>query len=305
MSFSSEAKKELCRRTPVDRGCLRAETCGLLLFGRQFSFRGISLITENRTVSDLFCQLLSGQGIMVERISSLSRKRAGNQVYTVSVPDENDRRKLVEWCGCTGKEGQLYIPGEHLAGIGEVEAFLRGAFLACGTVTDPKKDYHLEFACPTQRLAQDMVLLLHQKSGLSLEPGIISRKGDFVVYLKGSEQIADLLTYLGAQRASMELIQVKMLKEVRNYVNRTTNFTTANIGKTASAAAQQIRAIHKIEQKMGLEGLPEDLRELARLRLDNPEMSLRELGEALSEPISRSGVNHRLRRILEIAEDMG
>ena len=102
----------------------------------------------------------------------------------------------------------------------------------------------------------------------------------------------------------MELIQVKMLKEVRNYVNRTTNFTTANIGKTASAAAQQIRAIQKIERKMGLEGLPEDLRELAQLRLDNPEMSLRELGESLSEPISRSGVNHRLRRILEIAEDI-
>lgn len=133
---------------------------------------------------------------------------------------------------------------------------------------------------------------------------MISRKGDFVVYLKGSEQIADLLTYLGAQQASMELIQVKMLKEVRNYVNRTTNFTTANIGKTASAAAQHIRAIQKIERKMGLEGLPEDLRELAQLRLDNPEMSLRELGESLSEPISRSGVNHRLRRILEIAEDI-
>lgn len=305
MSFSSEAKKELCRQIPADRGCLRAETCGLLLFGRQFSCQGISLITENRAVSDIFCQLLSGQGVMVERISSLSRKKAGNQVYTVSVPDENDRRMLVESLGCTGKGGQAYIPGEGLLGPGEVEAFLRGAFLACGTVTDPKKDYHLEFVCPTQRLAQDMALLLNQKSKLGLEPGMISRKGDFVVYLKGSEQIADLLTYLGAQQASMELIQVKMLKEVRNYVNRTTNFTTANIGKTASAAAQQIRAIQKIERKMGLEGLPEDLRELAQLRLDNPEMSLRELGESLSEPISRSGVNHRLRRILEIAEDIG
>lgn len=304
MSFSSDAKKELCRHIPADMGCLRAETCGLLLFGHQFCPQRISLITENRAVSDIFCELLSSQGVMVERVSSLSRKKAGNQVYTVSVPDEDDRRALIKLCACSGKDGRPYIPGDSLPGAGGVEAFLRGAFLACGTVTDPKKDYHLEFVCPTQRLAQDLVLLLHQKSGLDLEPGMISRKGDFVVYLKGSEQIADLLTYLGAQQASMELIQVKMLKEVRNYVNRTTNFTTANIGKTASAAAQQIRAIQKIEQKMGLDSLPEDLRELAQLRLENPEMSLRELGESLSEPISRSGVNHRLRRILEIAEDL-
>ena len=116
------------------------------------------------------------------------------------------------------------------------------------------------------------------------------------------EQVTDVLTYLGAQSAAMELMQVKMLKEVRNQVNRRTNFETANLGKTATAAARQLLAIQKIVASTGLGELPEDLRELAELRLQNPDMSLRELGETLSPPLSRSGVNHRLQRLVELAE---
>lgn len=123
-----------------------------------------------------------------------------------------------------------------------------------------------------------------------------------MVYSKGMEQVTDVLTYLGAQSAAMELMQVKMLKEVRNQVNRRTNFETANLGKTATAAARQLLAIQKIVASTGLGELPEDLRELAELRLQNPDMSLRELGETLSPPLSRSGVNHRLQRLVELAE---
>ena len=131
---------------------------------------------------------------------------------------------------------------------------------------------------------------------------IRDRRGAFVVYSKGMEQVTDVLTYLGAQSAAMELMQVKMLKEVRNQVNRRTNFETANLGKTATAAARQLLAIQKIVASTGLGELPEDLRELAELRLQNPDMSLRELGETLSPPLSRSGVNHRLQRLVELAE---
>lgn len=304
MSFSSDAKNELCRQLPLDAGSARAQLCGMLLFGHSFQEDSISLVTENRAVAELFCELISCIGMMADKLTSLSRTRKKSAMYTALVPDGGDREKLLELCAAADEACERSIPVEQLPKGSGTSAFLRGAFLACGTVTDPNKDYHLEFSAPTRRLAQDLCLLLRKESGLSFEAGIISRKGDFVVYLKGSEQIADLLTYLGAQQASMELIQVKMVKEVRNYVNRTTNFETANIGKTATAAAQQIEAIQKIEKKLGPDGLPEELRELARLRVENPEMSLRVLGESLSEPISRSGVNHRLKRIIDIAQEI-
>lgn len=303
MSFSYDAKKELCRQIPSDVQGLRAQACGLLLYGHSFSRSSVSLVTEHKEVAELFCQLISQMGMMADKLTSLSRRKGNNALYTAMVPDQGDRERLIGMFSCKDEEGNLCVPAQ-IQGNNAYAAFLRGAFLACGTVTDPNKDYHLEFSCPTRRLARDLNMLLRRESALSLEAGIIERKGDSVVYLKGSEHIVDLLTYLGAQQASMELIQVKMLKEVRNYVNRTTNFTTANIGKTASAAAQQLSAIQKIESKLGLDGMPEELSELARLRLENPEMSLRELGENLSEPISRSGVNHRLKRIMEIAREI-
>jgi DNA-binding protein WhiA len=301
VSFSYDAKKELCRQTPSDVPCLRAQACGLLLFGRSFGRDGMSLVTEHREVADLYCKLVSQLGMMADKLTSLSRRKKNSALYTAVVPDQGDRERLLDLFACVDGDGSLCLPSNLLKGPNVLSAFLRGAFLSCGTVTDPNKDYHLELSCPTKRLAEDLSGLLRRENALSLEAGMVERKGSYVVYLKGSEHIADLLTYLGAQQAAMELIQVKMLKEVRNYVNRTTNFTTANIGKTASAAAQQLSAIQKIESKWGLDGLPEELRELARLRKENPEMSLRELGESLTEPISRSGVNHRLKRIMEIA----
>ena len=150
------------------------------------------------------------------------------------------------------------------------------------------------------RLADLLFGLLSDFEGEPLQPALMTRKGSLVVYLKESERIADLLTVIGAGNASMELMQAKMFKEVRNYVNRKTNFETANFGKTVSAAIRQTEAIEKVIAMHGMEALPEDLREIARLRLENPEISLRELAERLG--MSRSGVNHRLRRILEIAE---
>ena len=183
--------------------------------------------------------------------------------------------------------------------------YLRNLYLEKGTMNNPELDYHLEFACAGEEEARKLAAFLSDVAELSVTAGITKRKGQYIVYIKDSEQITDLLAFMGANQAAMEFMQVKMVKEVRNYVNRTTNFETANIGKTASAAAEQLKAIRKIEQNQGLASLPEELREVARLRLENPEYSLRELGEALSPPITRSGVNHRLKRILQIAQEMG
>ena len=154
-------------------------------------------------------------------------------------------------------------------------ALLRGAFLACGTLTDPEKDYHLEFVVPYRYISRDLAKLLHE---WNLAPKQLERKGSHVVYCKDSERIEEILTLMGAQNAALELMGIKMYKDMRNNINRKINFETANISRTANAAAEQVYAIETILEHAGLESLPEELKEIALLRLENPEMSLRELG---------------------------
>ena len=189
-------------------------------------------------------------------------------------------------------------------GASEDALSLRRLFLEKGTMTNPARDYHMEFACASLEEAQALCSFLAYLPELSVTPGVTKRKGQYVVYVKGSEQITDLLAFIGANKAAMEFMQVKMVKEVRNYVNRTTNFETANIGKTASAAAGQLEAIRKIQQVRGLASLPEELRELAELRLENPDVGIEELGKMMTPPLSKSGMNNRLRRIEEIAKEL-
>lgn len=154
-------------------------------------------------------------------------------------------------------------------------------------------------------LAKDLTALMRDILELDLQPRFSRRKSTYVVYVKGGERVADFLTFLGAPSASMKLTQIRMFKELRNQVNRQTNFETANIGKTASAAAQEVLAIEKIQRTCGLAALPEDLQKLAAVRLQNPELSLRELGLRLVPPLSRSGVYHRLERIIHYSETCG
>ena len=153
-------------------------------------------------------------------------------------------------------------------------------------------------------LAGDLEKVISEIDEINAEPHIINRKGSYVVYIKGSENIADILTYMGAPMSALNIIQKKMLKSVRNNINRQVNSETANMNKTAAASAKQIYAINIIKEKRGLDFLSDDLKELALVRIENPEYNLRELGAALNPPISRSGVNHRLQRIMEIAEGL-
>ncbi len=299
MSFASDTKKEICREIPENACCQKAQAYGLWLFTRGFSLQENAVVTENGSVARLMAESAAEEaGGMVEMSVSMHRKESG--VYTLTIPGDDQRQRLLEAFGHTGHEVNLRLNRANLENDCCMRAFIRGAFLSCGTVTDPRKDYHLEFVVNHRRLAQDFITLLEEVEGLHLQPSLTRRKGSCVVYIKGSEHIADLLTYMGASGASMTLMQAKMVKEVRNYVNRTTNFETANIDKTASASARQVVAIHRLQETVGLDNLPDDLREMAYLRLENPEMSLRELGEALS--ISRSGANHRIQRLLEMAK---
>ncbi|XOQ44873.1 MAG: putative cell division protein WhiA [Clostridium sp.] len=302
MSFSSDTKKELCR-LKTDTCCQKAECYGILLFGKSFSPQSIALTTENRATAMRAAELAAvTTGVYVDVTASPPRRGKRRNAYTVSVPEENQIRQVLHRFGHTGEEINLRIHAANLENDCCRSAFLRGVFLSCGTVTDPSRDYRLEFVVPYLNLARDLTAFLQNIKELDVTPGMMNRKGSFVVYLKGSEHVADLLTFLGAGNAAMELMQIRMLKEVRNNVNRKTNFETANIEKTASAAAAQLMALEKIFACGGLSILPEELRPLALLRYQNPDLSLRELGQNLDPPLSRSGVNHRLRRIVELAD---
>lgn len=299
MSFTSQIKVELAKAEPRRLCCLRAQCYGAWLFSKCFSLQEGTYITETPAAARRMLELAAaGAGVAAQMRYAVSRRN--RPACRVSLPEEQDRRQLLEAFGHTGQEPCLRINRAVLEDECCPEAFLRGAFLTCGSATDPNKSYHLEFAVPHKNLAWDLYTLLGEAGGLGVAPAVVRRAGGWGVYLKDSGQIEDLLTYMGATRASMELMQVRMYKEAKNNINRKSNFETANMDKTYSASARQTAAIAAINDSRGLESLPENLRELARLRLDNPEMTLRELSGRLG--VSRSGVNHRLQRLLEIGE---
>lgn len=177
-------------------------------------------------------------------------------------------------------------------------AFLRGVFLASGTMTDPNEIYNLEMVFRYSWLANEVMRLLVQ---FEIPGKITERKGRYVVYLRDGDDISDFLRVLGASSSLLQLEDIRVVKEVRNRVNRRVNCETANIHKTAATSARQIEDIRVIEEREGLDSLPDSLREIAFLRLENPEATLSELGDLLDPPVGKSGVNHRLRRLHEIA----
>ncbi|MGL5694944.1 MAG: DNA-binding protein WhiA, partial [Peptostreptococcaceae bacterium] len=180
-------------------------------------------------------------------------------------------------------------------------AFLRGAFLGGGSISDPEKNYHMEFVTNNEDFANSLKDLINS---LGFNSKIVSRKNNYVVYLKESEQISDLLSIIGAHHALLSLQNTKILKEMRNNVNRIVNCETANLSKTVNAAVRQVENIRFIQQTIGINSLPENLQEIAVIREEYEDMTLKELGEMLNPPIGKSGVNHRLRKIEEIANKL-
>jgi DNA-binding protein WhiA len=182
-----------------------------------------------------------------------------------------------------------------------VSAFVQGAFLACGSITNPSNDYHLEFKVKSEKTAQALWNLF-EKIGFEFRK--IIRNNDNILYIKDSEKIEDILTFMGAVKSSLEIMDIKILKDVRNNINRTTNCETANITRTVDASTVQISAINKIISKKGFDYIPDELQEIAQKRIENPEISLRELKDLLSVNLSKSGVNHRLKKLIEISNEL-
>ena len=293
MSFSSDVKSELTKTEYLSSCCLHAQVYGLVLFAH-FSKYNLSITTENTDVFDLYLSYLKDYCKVNPVISEGSSKK-----LTAYLETDKEKEKVFEKFGHTINETTLRINRSNLNDECCATAFLRGVFLACGTVTSPERGYHLEFVVPYKRLCTDLIKFMDE---LNLNPKYIVRKGNHVIYFKDSESIEDILALIGAQDASLILMGVKIEKDVKNAVNRRLNFEISNINKTVDAAKLQVQAIELIEATKGISSLPENLQKIAKLRLENPEASLRDLEQLMDEPISRSGINHRLSKLINIAE---
>lgn len=294
MSFSQDVKNELLKTEYENSCCEKSLLYGMLIFGKSFSQYGISIQTENKDISELYKSLLK-KYCNVDCAVKVSPKARS---YSVLIENKSDCDKIL---GAFGHSmgGSLKINHANFDCPTCVNAFLAGTFLSCGTISDPKKDYHLEFTVPYMNLAKSLVTFLEETE---LSPKQSNRKGYNIVYFKGSESIEDCLYLMGASSAMFEMMNVEIIKNIRNKANRTANCETANIDKTVKASLAQIDAIEKIEKTRGLEYLNNDLREMAVLRKDNPEASLAELSRLSG--MSRSGVNHRLKKIVETAQQI-
>lgn len=294
MSFSQDVKNELLKTEYENSCCEKSLLYGMLIFGKSFSQYGVSMQTENKDISELYKSLLK-KYCNVDCAVKVSPKARS---YSVLIENKSDCDKIL---GAFGHSmgGSLKINHANFDCPTCINAFLAGTFLSCGTISDPKKDYHLEFTVPYMNLAKSLVTFLEETE---LSPKQSNRKGYNIVYFKGSESIEDCLYLMGASSAMFEMMNVEIIKNIRNKANRTANCETANIDKTVKASLVQIDAIEKIESTKGLDYLNNDLREMAVLRKDNPEASLAELSRLSG--MSRSGVNHRLKKIVEIAQQI-
>ena len=311
MSFSAKVKGEIGRYTDISRSEALAEISAIMKVSGTIGFSGKGLsfriTTENPASARLIFTLLKKQfnihsKLMVKKSNSLKK----NNIYMVVIDEEMGVRGLLQETGILtevdGVMGLDYgIHDEMVKSEGERRAYVRGAFLGGGSISNPEKTYHLEFVTHSEEYALELCKLINS---FGLNSKVIQRKNSFIIYIKEGEQIVDLLNIIGAHSALLELENIRIMKEMRNNVNRLVNCETANLSKTVNASVRQVESIKLIQTQIGLQRLPKNLREIAELRLNYPDESLKELGEMLDPLIGKSGVNHRLRKIEKIAEEL-
>lgn len=290
MTFATKVKSEISHNKGLIGRNKKAFSYGMMLCGKSFSRQSISMTTENKYIAKLYAKLIFQQIPM--QTSVTTREYNGNfqqPTYAVSVDDEEDRKTLL-----------AFFQGQDFALLEDVEhrhAFLAGALLSCSNISDPQKDYHLEFVLPSEQTA---LFLMGVLDSLQLNFKRTTRRGQQIVYCKDSASIEEILTMVGATGSMMDVVNVKIYKDMRNKVNRVTNCETSNIEKTVSAATVQAADIRYLQQRGLFDTMEVPLKQTAQARLENPDMSLRELGELLG--VSRSGINHRLQKISQLAK---
>ena len=293
MTFSSEVKEELAKQFGRSRHCQIAELAALVAFEgkrqRLIGDAGDVLDSENPLLQEKYGLLLTQLfQINIEEIDTLSAERV---LETIKMWNQS----------FGGAQITDTVNGILLQQTCCRRAFIRGAFLAGGSISDPNKSYHFEIVCTAEAKAHQLQDIIKT---FGMEAKIVMRKKYYVVYIKEGSQIADILKVMEAPISLMELENIRILKEMRGSVNRQVNCETANINKTVSAAVKQIEDIVYIRDTIGFEGLPENLEEIAKARLERPEATLKELGEGLDPPVGKSGVNHRLRKLSILAADL-
>ena len=299
MSFSYDTKNELCR-LPVQRHCCaRAEAYGILLYCNTFSSTEVRIITENPQFAARLPRLFQ-RAFNLQFDRRPEPEQPGKLIFQIT-----EQKKLDKIINLLGFDPQQNLALHINFGLLEEEccraSFLRGVFFAGGSITDPLKRYHLELATSHAQVSRELSALL-QDTGFT--PKSVARNGSSVTYFKQSEHIEDFLTLIGAPVAAMNIMTAKMEKDLRNSVNRRLNCDSANLDKTVEAAQEQLEAIRKLRTAGLLEQLPDKLQQTAGLRVEYPELTLSELAEEFDPPVTKSCLNHRLRKILELSKDL-
>ena len=312
MSYSSKLKKELCSVIPLARHCDIAEITALTMYIAKFELsedkiKSIIFNTESHDIAIKYFTLLVktfniGNDIVVRKIDSFSKK----VTYRLVLEDEGLIKQILLTCKFPEKFKD--IRKEYNVGSSIVlrqscckRAFVRAAFLAIGSLSDPEKSYHFELNLGSEKEAEGLRKIIE---ALGIEIKFIIRKKNYVLYLKEAEQISEILRLMEAPLALMDFENTRIVKDVRNSVNRKLNCEVANLNKTVVASLKQVEGIELIREKLGLESLPQNLKEVAYLRLEYPEASLKELVERMDGKVGKSGLNHRLRKLLEIAQNL-
>lgn len=307
MSFSGMVKEELARQISTARHCRIAEIAALLsLCGKITPEGNLRIQTENSAVIRKYFTLVQKTfNIETEIAVRESRQMKKGHVYFVEIKDPARIQTVLQGTKLSAEEknGTSLVLDNSLTTqqVCCKRAFIRGAFLASGSISDPEKGYHFEIVCPDGRKAEQLKELIRS---FQIEAKVVLRKKSYVVYVKEGAQIVDILAVMEANVALMNLENIRILKEMRNSVNRKVNCEMANINKTVSAAVKQIEDIKLIEEKTGFHNLNEGLAEIAELRLRYPEATLKELGMMLNPQVGKSGVNHRLRKLSRIADEL-
>lgn len=312
MSFSQSVKEELSNHMPAARHCMIAEIaaiislCGRIVINADDKY-SVKVHTENVCVARKYFTLVEKAfNIKAEITIRQNAYLRSSRTYTITVNDHINAIRILQAVKLIN--GNMEIE-ENLSIINNViimknccrRAFLRGAFLSVGSISKPEKSYHFEMVCTTMAKAMQLCDII---KSFELDAKIVERKKHFVVYIKDGESIVDMLNIMEAHVSLMELINIRIIKEMRNTVNRKVNCETANLNKTVSASVKQIEDIRLIQDTIGLLSLKRPLQEIAVIRLENPDASLKELGAMLSPAVGKSGVNHRLRKLSEIADGL-
>ncbi|PLX31642.1 MAG: DNA-binding protein WhiA [Clostridiales bacterium] len=309
MSFSSKTKKELTRVEQMDHDSMMAELSAIVHISGTIKLAGknrvnIEVNIKNAAIArHIFSLFKEACGIHTDIRMNKNAKLKKANIYTIAIEKEEGANEVLEALGIIRNTAEGFsinnsVPDELIEKEICKRAYLRGAFIGGGSLSDPERSYHLELVAHSPEYGEALMNIMRP---YELSPKMIERKGSQVVYLKEGDQIIDFLNVIGAHQTLLDFENVRIMKQMRNDINRIVNCETANLTKTADAAYRQIQDILLIEEERGLDFLSENLKEIALARIEHREASLQELGQLLDSPIGKSGVNHRFKKIREIA----